>query len=302
MVRSARRRASILRFPGVTKRDVNDAATMRRPGRCGASERTTVSTSGSSGITALRQLHEYLAVFHFHRIGGLQLQIVPRHGASCAIELPPMKRASKDGAVESAMPQRSAGVRANAVDRVQYAGHIAHRYCAAIVHFKVRRRAGRQEFQRADFYESHAFLLYHGGRDDPSLGKRLHLQERRGVELDAGGTGHVSSADRRGVLGRQRHRRGRGNIAAGGEAARPRLRGYGARHLASGDRSAPAPARKPRRCPVALTHDPMVSCAWAFSAWSWEEWPGTASRGRPAPAQWPAPRWIGRTCWISRGF
>src|SRR3954463_15351047 len=122
MVRLVRRRASALRFPGVTKGDENDAATMRRPGRCGASVRTTVSTSGSSGIAALRQFDEYLAAFHFHGVGSLQLQVfVPSHGAGAAIELPAMKRAGENGAVERAMPERSAGVRANAVDRVKLA-------------------------------------------------------------------------------------------------------------------------------------------------------------------------------------
>src|SRR5665213_2233952 len=112
MVRSARRRASALRFPGVTKREENDAATMRRPRKLGASVRTTVSTSGSSGMEELRQFDENLALFHFHRVSRQQLQVVPRHRAGCAIELPPMKRAGENGAVESAMPQRSAGVRA----------------------------------------------------------------------------------------------------------------------------------------------------------------------------------------------
>src|SRR6185312_763977 len=112
--------------------------TMRRPGRCGASVRTTVSTSGSSGMTVLRQFDEYLSVLHFHRVSCLQLQVVPRHRAGSAIELPPMKRAGEDGAVESAVAQRSAGMRADAVDRVQDAGHIAHRHRAAIVHFKMR--------------------------------------------------------------------------------------------------------------------------------------------------------------------
>src|SRR6185369_6538706 len=139
MVRFARRRASALRFPGVTKREENDAATMRRPGRCGASVRTTVSTSGSSGMAALRQFDENLAVFHFHGIGGLQLQVVPWHRAGSAIELPPMKRAGENGAVERAVAQWPSGMRANAVDRMQNAGYIAHRHRAAIVHFKVRR-------------------------------------------------------------------------------------------------------------------------------------------------------------------
>ena len=66
------------------------------------------------------------------------------------------------------------------------------------------------------FTKAMLFFLYHGGRDDPSLGDRLRFQERHGVELDAGGTGHVFSAHRRGVLGRQRHRLGGGTSPLAG--------------------------------------------------------------------------------------
>src|ERR1700682_130798 len=114
IVRPARRRASALRFPGVTKGDENDADTIWRPRRCGASVWTTVSTSGSSG-----KIHQNLAVFHYHRVGGQQLQVVPGHRAGAAIELPSMKRAGENGAVERAVPQRSARVRTDAVRGVK---------------------------------------------------------------------------------------------------------------------------------------------------------------------------------------
>src|SRR5579872_5877855 len=98
MVRSVRRRASVLRFPGVTKREENDAATMRRPGKCGASERTTVSTSGSSG-----KFHQNLAVFHFHGIGGELQVFVAAERSGAAIEFPPVIRATENGSVERAV-------------------------------------------------------------------------------------------------------------------------------------------------------------------------------------------------------
>src|SRR5690349_19307304 len=52
MVRSTKRLASFFRSPRVTKRDPNSADRMRQPGRMPARERTTVSTSGSSGINS----------------------------------------------------------------------------------------------------------------------------------------------------------------------------------------------------------------------------------------------------------
>src|ERR1700693_3493605 len=95
MVRPLRRRASALRFPGVTKRDETDADTIWRPRRCGASVRTTVSTSGSSG-----KVHQDLAVLHFHPVGRDMEIVIGETGAGAAIEFPGVKRTGENGAVE----------------------------------------------------------------------------------------------------------------------------------------------------------------------------------------------------------
>src|SRR5258708_36162331 len=75
MVRPTSRAASCLRLPGVTCFEVNSAATMRRPGKCGVSERTTDSTSGSSGTTFLarRQIYQHVVAL------GLDAQLHQHH-------------------------------------------------------------------------------------------------------------------------------------------------------------------------------------------------------------------------------
>jgi len=60
MVRPAKRAASALRLPGVTNFEENRADKMRRPGKCGASDRTTVSTSGNSGIKSIVARGQYI--------------------------------------------------------------------------------------------------------------------------------------------------------------------------------------------------------------------------------------------------
>src|SRR5258706_4576274 len=69
IVRPSSRAASCLRFPGVTCFDENRADTMRRPGKCGSSERTTDSTSGNSGmLTALlRQVDQNVVALGLDR-------------------------------------------------------------------------------------------------------------------------------------------------------------------------------------------------------------------------------------------
>src|SRR5258708_38644100 len=104
MVRPTRRLASALRFPDVTKREENDAATMRRPTKWGARVRTTVSTSGSSGMIVpgqvdRRQIDKDIAVLDLHRVGGQLQEFIHLAQASSAIELPGMKRASEYVAV-----------------------------------------------------------------------------------------------------------------------------------------------------------------------------------------------------------
>src|SRR6202163_2906276 len=119
MVRPLRRRASAFRFPGVTKGDENEADTIWRPRRGGTSGGTTVSTSGSSG-----KIHQNLAVLHFHGVGRDMKIFIGETGAGAAIEFPGVKGTGKNGAVERTVAERSAGVRADAVDGVQNAIYI----------------------------------------------------------------------------------------------------------------------------------------------------------------------------------
>src|SRR5665213_1465052 len=159
MVRSVRWRASVLRFPGVTKREENVAATMRRPGKYGASERTTVSTSGSSG-----KFHQNLAVLHFHWIGGELQVFVAAVCAGAAIEFPSVIGATENRAVERAVSQRAAGVRTDAVHGVERAADVAHRH-RVVAHFNVDCGTRRQLLQRAHFYKSHSALFVPWGQN-----------------------------------------------------------------------------------------------------------------------------------------
>src|SRR6266478_4741569 len=162
MVRPTRRLASALRFPDVTKREENDAATMRRPTKWGARVRTTVSTSGSSGMIVLGQvdrgqIDQDIAVLDLHRVGSQLQEFIHLAQASSSIELPAMKRASEYVAVERAVSQRAARMRADAVQGVQRAVYIAHRH-RILADFKLHRRARGQVSQGTHLYESHPSL------------------------------------------------------------------------------------------------------------------------------------------------
>src|SRR5579862_4694749 len=119
MVRPASLRARMRRFPGVIKREVKLAERMRRPGRCGASERTTVSTSGSSG-----NVNENLAVFHFY--GEFrQLQVfIEVVRARTAVVFPAMPGAHQHVAVQRSLPERPSGVQADSLQGMQLSAHI----------------------------------------------------------------------------------------------------------------------------------------------------------------------------------
>jgi hypothetical protein len=102
-------------LPGVTKREVKLADRMRWPGRCGASERTTVSTSGSSG-----NVDQNLAFLNFHGILGELYVLIEVVAARAAVILPRVPWAHQHVAVERAMTQRPSGMTADALQRMQF--------------------------------------------------------------------------------------------------------------------------------------------------------------------------------------
>src|SRR5689334_8485939 len=88
--------------PRNIRRQLNSADTMRRPTR-GVMERTTVSTSGSSGTSG--GLQENAAVFHLH-IELLELAgRVPRIFAGGAVEFPHVVRADQLSIVDLSLPE-----------------------------------------------------------------------------------------------------------------------------------------------------------------------------------------------------
>src|ERR1700730_8181661 len=54
---------------------------------------------------------------------------------------------------------------------------------------------GGSNFSEPTLTKAMFSFLYHGGRDDPPLGRGLHFQERRGVELHPARPGHFGGAD-----------------------------------------------------------------------------------------------------------
>src|SRR5438046_489882 len=102
---------------------VNSALRMRRPTITGRNERTTVSTSGSSGI--FRQIHYNLSTLHTNRINRNAQFVIHRAGARRRIELPGMPRATDERAFECTLPERAAMMRTDPVDRANLARHVA---------------------------------------------------------------------------------------------------------------------------------------------------------------------------------
>jgi len=84
-------------------------------------------------------------MLHFHRVGRDMEIFIGKTRAGAAIEFPGVKRAGENRAVERTVAERAAGVRADAVDRVQSAIHIADGYRIAI-NIDLNCRARRQEF------------------------------------------------------------------------------------------------------------------------------------------------------------
>lgn len=95
---------------------------MRLPPRCGASERTTFSTSGNSG-----KLDEDLSVFDARRVDRNRNGRIPSAGAGDAIEFPQVPGTGDHASVQRAVAERSAHVRAVTADRKELTIVVADR-------------------------------------------------------------------------------------------------------------------------------------------------------------------------------
>src|SRR5277367_257840 len=102
----------------------NCASTMRRPGSLGASERTTVSTSGSSGTASLRPnlwIDQNIVSVGFHRVaiqldGGIEIVF-----ASAAVVGPFVPGTNHHVVLQVSLPDGSTGVRTDTSQRMQLA-------------------------------------------------------------------------------------------------------------------------------------------------------------------------------------
>src|SRR4051812_18207047 len=101
--------ASADRVPGGTGFEVNSAGRIRLPIRCGRTVRTTVSTSGSSGIDEDILSLYFDSEFAEANVGvGIEL-------AGDAVEFPRVPGADQSCAVQSPLSQRAAEVWADAI-------------------------------------------------------------------------------------------------------------------------------------------------------------------------------------------
>src|SRR5207237_3052467 len=127
--------------PRRTRGQRNSAARMRVPARRGASPRTIVSTSGSSGM--LRNIDQNVVAGDLDRKrGNFNFGIVVV-GARAAIELPGVPGAGETTAVDCALAERSTTMRTRSGQRVNTAIHVANRV-AFFSDGDLRHRAGRE--------------------------------------------------------------------------------------------------------------------------------------------------------------
>src|ERR1035438_8049384 len=161
----------------------NSALRMRRPTMAGRRVRTTVSTSGSSGMlfgqVYTGQVHQNIPCFDANRIGGYPQRVVEHAGASRGIEWPRVPGAAHDGPFECSLPERSAVVRADAVDRANVAGHVAESVEVIAIHDFEERALGQ-------FVEARQFLVSHCGLSFQCTAERSLLALRyagRGITM-----------------------------------------------------------------------------------------------------------------------
>src|SRR5436309_5040542 len=111
--------------PRRTRGQRNSAARMRVPARRGASPRTIVSTSGSSGM--LRNIDQNIVTGNLNRKrGNLHFRVIVV-GARAAIELPGVPGAGETTAVDCALSERSTTMRTSSGQRMNAAIHAANR-------------------------------------------------------------------------------------------------------------------------------------------------------------------------------
>src|SRR5579864_4578314 len=129
---------------------------MRRPVSLGASVRTTVSTSGSSGTC----LHAAIGVEQNIVPVDLDGELIQLYGgvvivlARSAVISPLMPRADNQVFLHRALADGAAGMRANSRQRMQFAGRVTDRVSILAQH-NLHHRAGRKLGQRTNLHESH---------------------------------------------------------------------------------------------------------------------------------------------------
>src|SRR5580658_5462885 len=109
-------------LPRKIRAQVNSAETIRRP-TTRAIDRTTVSTSGSSGT--FRHFEQDVVAFDCDRVGGNLLAGIEVVGASLAVPLPGMPGANDMIAVQGALPQWSATVQTRSTERGDASADVA---------------------------------------------------------------------------------------------------------------------------------------------------------------------------------
>src|SRR5579862_5496237 len=158
--RPAKRAASAARFPGVTKREVNSADRISRPVRCRATVRTTVSTSGNSGTSGNVDQNIGALDLDGERVDAdVGVEIVE---PGAAIVFPGVPRTHQCIPVQRPLPERSPGVRANAVQSVQLAAHVADGI-AVLPHQGFHDGPRRELGNRRHFHKSHQPIVSPSG-------------------------------------------------------------------------------------------------------------------------------------------
>src|SRR6185312_12164907 len=113
---AARREPIRMRFPVIS------ALRIFRPAMAGRRVRTTVSTSGSSGMFGLifyRKIGEDVAIFNFCAVDRNASALVDQAGAGGGIEFPHVPWANHHAAEEASLPEGSAVVGADTGERAE---------------------------------------------------------------------------------------------------------------------------------------------------------------------------------------
>src|SRR5215472_5951737 len=135
--------------PISTRSCPNSAFRMRRPTMAGRSERTTVSTSGSSG-----NIDQDLAALHANRIDRDREGAVEYAFAGARVELPHMPGTGDHAIVQRAFAQRAALMRADPGKRSHLTADVAQSVLQSVaIHFH--ERSGRKLRSVSEFRPRH---------------------------------------------------------------------------------------------------------------------------------------------------